>query len=109
MMDCPSGSDLDPACARSTAIGSVRAYTLAYIDTGCPSPSEFAICTSEIEGTSVVSRGRQSRRALPRRLDVDLLRNFDGVIDLDAEVTNGARDLRLKTICPSARRSMWLM
>jgi hypothetical protein len=60
MMDCPSGSDLDPACARSTAIGSVRAYTLADIDTGCPSPSEFAICRSEIEGTSV---SREAGRA----------------------------------------------
>jgi hypothetical protein len=25
MIDCPSGSDLDPACAQSTVVGSVRA------------------------------------------------------------------------------------
>jgi hypothetical protein len=48
---------------------------------------------SSESGTTLPYSDGQSRPALPRTSDVDLLRYCKGVVDLDAEIAHGALDL----------------
>jgi hypothetical protein len=86
-----------PGSRPSTSLG----YTEAEIQAGRVDPVGYTKCVSAFEGTAALpshfdrpqAPSQQSRRTLPFASNVDLLGDFDGVIDLDAEIADGALDL----------------
>jgi len=88
-----------PVDARSNRTGYTEAdieaghvYPVGYKETHVRSrEGTSAALPSHIDRQQV--RSRQSCRTLPFTSNVDLLCDFDGVVDLDAEIANGAPDL----------------